>query len=65
VIVNYSCETSQGKIRMPESWLRKETLTFHDGMASVSYVRAVEQLRAEGLYAALGSWKVHLFEFGI
>ena len=65
VIVNYSSETSQARVRMPEHWLKQKTLTLHDKMASITYVRDVEELKQQGLYVALPAWKAHLFEFGI
>ena len=65
IILNYSGETSQGRLRFPDEWLKKKTITLNDKMASVTYVRDVEELKKQGLYAALPAWKAHLFEFGV
>lgn len=65
IIVNYSNETSQGRVKFPLEWLKQKTITLNDKAASVTYVRSVEELKHQGLYAALPAWKAHLFEFGI
>ncbi len=63
VIINYSDQTVQARVRMPIEWFeRKVKIKLFDHMNGQTYERDIKELTDAGLYVELGPWKQHLLE---
>ena len=62
IVVNYSYEDSQARVRLPQNLIQKETMLFHDRLTDHSYARKRSDLLRYGLYVDLHPWQAHLFE---
>ncbi len=62
IVVNYSDGPVQGRVHLPWDELRGKTWHLNDLLSGESYDRSGDEMRDDGLYVDLGSWKYHLFK---
>jgi hypothetical protein len=62
VVVNYSSQTSQARLKMSLDPTTPMKIGLHDLMNDAVYVRETRQIMNEGLYIELAAWGVHLFQ---
>ncbi|MBM4444875.1 MAG: alpha-amylase [Chloroflexi bacterium] len=60
VVVNYSGQRSQGRIRLPLELGGADAVALQDGIGEVTYLRDGGELRARGLYVDLEPWRAHI-----
>jgi hypothetical protein len=63
IIVNFSHESAQARVRVPWDELRGKTWRLTDLLAGVNYDRSGDEMRDSGLYVDLGAWMYHIFRF--
>ncbi|MCX6279025.1 MAG: alpha-amylase family glycosyl hydrolase [Bacteroidetes bacterium] len=63
VVVNYSDQPAQGRVRLPGNDLRGRNWRLNDAMSEITFERNGDEMHGEGLYVALAPWKSHLFRF--
>jgi len=61
VVVNFSNERSQARVRVPRDELRGKTWRLFDPLAGATYDRSGDEMRDSGLYVDLGPWMYHFF----
>jgi hypothetical protein len=61
MVINFSRETAQGRVRVPWDELREKEWRLHDVLSSATYDRTGNEMRDAGLYVDLEPWKYHLF----
>ena len=62
VVVNYSSNPAQGRLKLPLPFETMERAVFYDELAEMTYIRDPNELRSLGLYIGLGPWQAHLFD---
>ena len=60
VVVNYSAERSQGRVRLPLDLEGVDAIALQDEISEVTYLRDAGELRAQGLYVELDPWRAHI-----
>jgi hypothetical protein len=63
VVVNYSRETSQGRIKIPGHDLKGRNWRLNDILSERTFERNGDEMYQEGLYVSLAPWESHLFRF--
>ncbi len=64
IVVNYSAQPAQGRIRMPANDLiRSNNWRLNDTLSDVNFERNGEEMNDHGLYVALGPWQNHFLRF--
>jgi hypothetical protein len=61
VVVNYSGEPAQARVRLPWDELKGKTWRLDDLLNAETYDRGGDEMRDAGLYVELGPWGYHLF----
>jgi len=61
-VVNYAANQSQGYLQLPFDELKGRNMRLRDLMASQTYDRDGDDVRARGLYVDLPAWGYHVFE---
>ena len=61
VIVNYSPNPAQGRLKVPVPEANVRKITLVDELTSITYVRDPDEARSKGIYIALESYHAHLF----
>ena len=62
VIVNYSANEVQARIRVPLRGSVLKQVKFYDELTGTVYVRDPLEVRSQGLYIALGPYRAHIFD---
>lgn len=62
VVVNYSAEPSQGRLRLLLPPEVSGPIAFHDELNDEEYIRNPDEIRREGLYVELGPWRAHILD---
>ena len=61
IVVNFSAESSQGRVRIPQDSIHADPVILKDAMTDAVYERDPGELSRLGLYVDLSAWKAHLF----
>jgi hypothetical protein len=61
IVVNFSPQSSQGKVRVPLNELRGKTWRLNDVLTGEKYDRIGDQIRDSGLYVDLKPWSYHFW----
>jgi len=61
VIVNYSLNPAQGRLKVPVPEANTRSITLVDELTSITYIRDPDEVRSQGLYVALEPYHAHLF----
>jgi hypothetical protein len=61
VILNYSPNPAQGRLKVPLPEVNKGKIQFLDELTGITYVRDPDEVRNQGLYIALEPYQAHLF----
>jgi hypothetical protein len=61
IVVNFSDTTVQGRVKVPWTDLRGETLRLIDALSGATYDRNGSEVLDVGLYVELGPWNYNLF----
>ena len=62
VIVNYSPNPAQGRLKVPLPATNIKRVTFFDELTDITYVREPEEVISQGLYIALNPYHAHIFD---
>jgi hypothetical protein len=62
IVINFSPETAQARVRVPWDELRGKEWQLNDVLSGESYDRNGSEIRDAGLYVELRPWKCHLFQ---
>jgi hypothetical protein len=60
IVVNYSSERSQGRIRLPLEMNGVDVMALLDEIGEVTYLRDGRELQARGLFVDLEPWRAHI-----
>ncbi len=60
VVVNYSPERSQGRLKLPLDLNGMDSIALQDEISEMTYLRDADELRDPGLYVDLGPWRAHI-----
>ena len=63
VVVNYSNQQAQGRIKIPGRDLRGQIWRLNDAISEITFERNGDEMQGEGLYVSLPPWKSHLLQF--
>lgn len=63
VVVNYSDQRSQARIKLPDFGLENGTWKLTDWLDHAEYERIGDRMVEDGLYIDLRPWSAHLFDF--
>ena len=60
VVINYSAEASQGRVRLPKTLLTGKKLLITDALAGNRFERDMAEVGAQGLFVDLRPWAFHV-----
>ncbi len=62
VVINYSAEPAQGRIKMPLPFQSGDKVAFTDELTAERYERDGAELKSKGLFVELGPWRAHVLD---
>jgi hypothetical protein len=63
VVVNYSTDIAQGRVRLPGNDLRGRNWRLNDSLSEITFERNGDEMHDGGLYVSLGPWNYHFLRF--
>jgi hypothetical protein len=60
VVVNYSPNQAQGRLRLPMSLEGIERVVFYDELTGTKYIRDPDEVSSQGLYVDLAPWHAYI-----
>src|SRR6185369_2698504 len=65
VVINFSDQPAQSRVRVPLDELRGKTWRLNDLLGAETYDRSGDEMRDSGLYVELKPWQCHLFKLSL
>jgi hypothetical protein len=62
VVINYSANPSQCRLKLPLSLKKNAALAFRDELADAVYPQDPKEVSSQGLYIALDAYKSHILD---
>lgn len=62
VVINYSSQASQGRVKLPVDFKGKETVSLFDELAEATYQSPAREVEKLGLYVSLSPWQSHILD---